>query len=252
MKKIFKITPIISLNNSTYNIRIFNTHYFLKLANNHNKNLIKSLEHKNITPKNIFISNKILFNKYIDEATLDEKTQNTEEFLRSLSLELNKLHSLHSDNYFNPFEKIQNNFSYLKERNFPLPADINILLEKFETIQEELSKNIELGLCHNDLNPSNILYKNDKVFLVDFDFIGINDIYYDLAMLSWFLSKNMRKKLLFFYFGECSTSHLNKLDKYIFIAKLWNASWSYIKSIDSSSCYDYKLGGDMIIEDLLK
>ena len=100
------------------------------------------------------------------------------------------------------------------------------------------------------LNPSNILYKNNKVYLVDFDFIGMNDIYYDLATLSWFLSKDIRKKLLFFYFGDCTSYHVDKLNKYIFIAKLWNATWSYNKSIVSNSDYNYRLGGDLIMEDL--
>lgn len=250
MKNILKITPIKSLNNSTYNITIFHKKYFLKITKGNNKKLIKLLEHKDITPKGIFTSNRILFSKYISNANLDEQLQNTEVFLKAISSELKKLHSLSNNNYNNPFDKIKDNLSSLEEINFPLPPYTKAIIHKFKLLEEELSKDLDLGLCHNDLNPSNILYKNNKVYLVDFDFIGMNDIYYDLATLSWFLSKDTRKKLLFFYFGNCTSYHIYKLNKYIFIAKLWNATWSYNKSLVSNSDYNYKLGGDLIMEDL--
>lgn len=250
MKNILKITPINSLNNSTYNITIFHKKYFLKVTKRNNTKLIKLLEDKDITPKGIFTSKRILFTKYISNANLDEKLQNTEVFLKAISSELKKLHSLSNNNYNNPFDKIKDNLSSLEEIDFPLPPYTKAIIHKFKLLEEELSKDINLGLCHNDLNPSNILYKNNKVYLVDFDFIGMNDIYYDLATLSWFLSKDMRKKLLFFYFGDCTSYHVDKLDKYIFIAKLWNATWSYNKSLVSNSDYNYKLGGDLIMEDL--
>ena len=118
MKNILKITPIKSLNNSTYNITIFHKKYFLKVTKGNNKKLIKLLEHKDITPKGIFTSKKILFNKYISNANLDEKLQNTEVFLKSISSELKKLHSLSINTYNNPFEKIKNNFSQFRKNKF--------------------------------------------------------------------------------------------------------------------------------------
>ena len=111
MKNILKITPINSLNNSTYNITIFHKKYFLKITKRNNTKLIKLLEHKDIIPKGIFTSNRILFNKYISNANLDEQLQNTEVFLKAISSELKKLHSLSINNYNNPFDKIKNNLS---------------------------------------------------------------------------------------------------------------------------------------------
>ena len=42
----------------------------------------------------------------------------------------------------------------------------------------------ELALCHNDLNPKNILFSNYSVKFIDWEFAGINDLYFDLAALS--------------------------------------------------------------------
>ncbi|WCM69053.1 hypothetical protein LZD60_09955 [Clostridium perfringens] len=44
---------------------------------------------------------------------------------------------------------------------------------------------------------------------------------------------------------------MEKLENYLFVVKLWNASWSFLKSLNTNSTYDYKLGGNMIIDDLL-
>ncbi|WP_373032625.1 choline/ethanolamine kinase family protein [Sulfurovum sp.] len=38
----------------------------------------------------------------------------------------------------------------------------------------------ELVLCHNDLNPKNILFSNDVKF-IDWEYAGVNDKYFDLA-----------------------------------------------------------------------
>ena len=42
----------------------------------------------------------------------------------------------------------------------------------------------EMLLCHNDLNPKNILFFNSSVKLIDWEFSGLNDLYFDLASVS--------------------------------------------------------------------
>ncbi|MEN8304555.1 MAG: choline/ethanolamine kinase family protein, partial [Campylobacterota bacterium] len=42
----------------------------------------------------------------------------------------------------------------------------------------------EMLLCHNDLNPKNIIFSNKNVKFIDWEFAGINDLYFDLACVS--------------------------------------------------------------------
>jgi aminoglycoside phosphotransferase (APT) family kinase protein len=42
----------------------------------------------------------------------------------------------------------------------------------------------ELALCHNDLNPKNILFTPFGLKFIDWEFAAINDIYFDLAAIS--------------------------------------------------------------------
>ncbi len=38
--------------------------------------------------------------------------------------------------------------------------------------------------CHNDLLPGNVLFDIDRAWLLDFEYAGMNDRYFDLANLS--------------------------------------------------------------------
>lgn len=42
----------------------------------------------------------------------------------------------------------------------------------------------EMVICHNDLNPKNILFSNNSVKFIDWEFAGLNDLYFDLASVS--------------------------------------------------------------------
>ena len=49
-----------------------------------------------------------------------------------------------------------------------------------------------IGLCHNDLNSSNVLYHNKNVLFIDFEFSAMCDIFFDLATVSWMLDEKKR------------------------------------------------------------
>jgi len=59
----------------------------------------------------------------------------------------------------------------------------------------------EYVLCHNDLNPQNIFF-DDGVKLIDFEYAGVNDRYFDLASVSveFRLDMQMQKAFLDAYF----------------------------------------------------
>jgi len=42
----------------------------------------------------------------------------------------------------------------------------------------------QYALCHHDLNPYNLIWQKNGVKLIDFEYAGINDIYFDLASVS--------------------------------------------------------------------
>lgn len=39
----------------------------------------------------------------------------------------------------------------------------------------------ELVLCHNDLNSGNLVFLNQKLYLIDFEYAMLNDKFFDIA-----------------------------------------------------------------------
>ena len=71
-------------------------------------------------------------------------------------------------------------------------------------------------LCHHDLNPYNILWKSDTPMLIDWEYAGINDRYFDLASatVEFKLDKQMCLLLLESYFDDHREIDIKKLRVY--------------------------------------
>ena len=91
----------------------------------------------------------------------------------------------------------------------------------FETIDKYPK---ELVLCHNDLNPQNIFF-SDIIKLIDWEYAGINDRYFDLASVcvEFGLNDEMQEVFLKSYF-ECEYS-LEKLEAYKVVYKALCDEW---------------------------
>lgn len=173
------------------------------------------------------------------------------EFLSRLSKTLKKLHNLNCNKFFNPFNHIRERVNICRNLNLPLPESVDILLNKLNILEIKLKKNELLGLCHNDLNASNIILFQDNLYFVDYEYSSMGDIFFDLATISWFFNEDSRKAFLLEYFGYFSNEDYKKLLDYLFIVKFYNATWSLLKSTQSNSDYDYLTGAKMIFNDLL-
>lgn len=91
-------------------------------------------------------------------------------------------------------------------------------IEGFSRYQEQLHTALEhlahypqeLCFCHNDLVKENIISHSQSAKpwqFIDFEYAGVNDRFFDLAMLSctFSLSEKQQKQLLAAYFAEIST-----------------------------------------------
>lgn len=89
----------------------------------------------------------------------------------------------------------------------------------------------KMVLCHNDLVQGNLLFKVDKLFVIDWEFAGLNSIYFDLAS---FISENnlndlQTKFFLKSYFG--STLNQTKIKKVNAFIDFENILWYYWASM---------------------
>ncbi|WP_308779424.1 choline kinase family protein [uncultured Clostridium sp.] len=254
------ISKLGGLNNSNYLIKFSDSKFVLRIPSKDNNNnfyyeneILNIIKPFNISPEIIFHDKEsgILLSKYIKSQKFNIEFYNSTIFINKLVTPLKKLHILQCSNSFSPFKEIYNNINLLHNINYEFNHDINFLVNKLKELEKDLSKDIHYGLCHNDLNTSNILYSNDSIYFIDFEFAGMGDVFFDLATISWFLEDELKDELIKSYFGYINVNLKNKLKKYLFVVKLWNATWSFIKSVNNTTDYDYRLGGNMILDDLM-
>jgi len=88
-----------------------------------------------------------------------------------------------------------------------------------------------LVLTHHDLNPKNIIFKKNKVKIIDWEYAGYNDLFFDLASIccEFNLSQKKEELLLKTYLKKTSKKKLSKLHSYKVIYK--NLCWLWFKSL---------------------
>ena len=243
----------VSYNNNDYFVKICIADY-LHTDRINELSILNKVSKINLAPNIYYFSNKSgnMITSWIDGSMPSLDDFNSSNFLNMLSNSLKSLHNLKCEKQFNPFNDIRKRIEICKDLNLPLPKSINILLEFLTYIEYKLNKSPLIGLCHNDLNASNIILTSNKLYFVDYEYSSMGDIFFDLATISWFFSEKSRKDLLKFYFGEYNPKDYEKLLDFIFIVKFYNASCSLLKSTDLNINYDYLSGAKMIFKDLLK
>lgn len=84
----------------------------------------------------------------------------------------------------------------------------------------------DLVLCHNDLNPKNILFSEQKITLIDWEYAGLNDRYFDLASASVEFKMNPEEEVLFCeaYFEGDKVEH-EKLNVYKKVYEMLCTQW---------------------------
>jgi len=84
-------------------------------------------------------------------------------------------------------------------------------------------------ICHNDLNKKNILMKKNSVVFIDYDFVGINDYYFDIASFltegDKIIDGEKREEFIKLYFRK-SEFNKQRLDNWIDFANLLWYYWA--------------------------
>lgn len=249
------IDKLQSLSNDAYNISINNRLYLLKISLDE-KNLLKEHSILKVINRESYILEYenlfILLCNWIDGYTPCEDLCNSNEFINKLSIKLKDFHSLTPPkelNCMSTFSYINSKISYCKNNNIRLPKTYDYYLELLNYIETKFPLK-ELSLCHNDLNPSNIIVSNTSPILIDFEFSSLNDVFFDLATYSLFINSSKKLYFLKSYLGTITNYDIEKLRNYIKLVKLYNGLWSITKSSPINKNYDYKKGGFIVLSSI--
>jgi thiamine kinase-like enzyme len=96
--------------------------------------------------------------------------------------------------------------------------------------------------CHNDLLNANLIWDGERVRIVDWDYAGMGDRYFDLGNLSINngLSEADDERLLAAYFGEqCTPARFASLRLMRIVSDFREAMWGVLQSSISEIDFDF-------------
>jgi thiamine kinase-like enzyme len=95
--------------------------------------------------------------------------------------------------------------------------------------------------CHNDLLPGNVLFAEDRVWLLDYEYAGMNDVFFDLANLSvnCGLSRTDDELLLHLYFGGSNPSRWARLQLMKVMSEFREGMWAVVQQAISTLDTDF-------------
>lgn len=190
--------------------------------------------------------NGIKLCKYINNAeTINPKTAKREENMKLTTNILKKLHWSGStfENEFNVFDKIREYEILLEENGGKKFNDYFEVRDKVFKLKDTLEHyGIDLKPCHNDTVPENFVKDENRIYLIDWEYAGMNDPMWDLAahILECDFNEDEEELFLDIYFEN----NMNEIHKAkILIYKicqdfLWSI-WTNIKEANGDNFGTY-------------
>lgn len=214
------ISYLLKTSSKNYILRVFKSDNSVNISRDFEYKTLKKLHRLNLTSKPIFLNKEFMIYEFIKGI---HKTKLSSVDIKNFSKQIKKLHNI------KPKIKTYNLKNDLKNYNLTL-KDLNakkLLNESFRTLKkiEKLKK--DLVLIHHDLNPKNILFFNNSIKIIDWEYAGVNDRFFDLASFCVEFNLNKKEEKIFLknYFFRYSQNEEKKLKyfKIIYknICKLW-------------------------------
>lgn len=133
---------------------------------------------------------------------------------------------------FSPFAIVRRYHGLALKRQVPMPAESRHALEVLACIERELSEGAPPCLCHNDLLPANFIDDGRQVWIIDWEYAGRGDRFFDLGnfAVNCELDQQQERTFLEAYFGDVREEHLRKLRLMRLASDMREAMWGYLQS----------------------
>jgi thiamine kinase-like enzyme len=146
-------------------------------------------------------------------------------------------------NSFDSFRVVEDYRATAEGRGGDIPDAFDQAHETAREIEAALSgPEHEPVPCHNDLLAGNFLRGSDQIWIVDWEYAGMGDRYFDLANFSINneLNEDQHPELLADYFGEEATlRRLATLRLMFFMSDFREAMWGVVQTVASDLDFDF-------------
>jgi len=165
----------------------------------------------------------------------------TPENIRLLTETVKRVHHMSPNGaLFSPFQRVEAYIQTAKHYSVPFPADFERFIESMHAVEAEQQRDPSdwRHFCHNDLVSVNYLYRDAdpsgherSIKILDWEFAGLGDIYYDLATLVYThdsegpIPPDLEEVMLDCYFGQVTQQQIRRLNGMKYMLMLFTGMW---------------------------
>lgn len=144
---------------------------------------------------------------------------------------------------FSPFRVVELYRESAERRGVRVPEVYWWLLERAREIEEVLRQDPSpLRPCHNDLLNANFLLHDGRIMIVDYEYAGMGDVFFDLGNLS--VNNDFDDEtdlaLLELYFGAATPQRIARLKLMRLMSDFREAMWGVMQQALSTLDFDYE------------
>lgn len=159
----------------------------------------------------------------------------------------NILKKVHAEAVFDQttyvFDMIRKYTRWARDRDAFFPHDFDWMQKTVDRIEKAMDRDKPaLAACHNDVLSENfILDETGKMWLIDWEYGGMNDPFFDLGdfAVEHPLTRQQEELIVKTYCGEMQTHRLYRLLLHKMTADLWWSLWAMIQDRLSDLDFDY-------------
>jgi thiamine kinase-like enzyme len=155
---------------------------------------------------------------------------------------------------FNAFRIVEQYRDEAERRDVPIPVAYEAAHALADRIEAAFAVNASpLSTCHNDLLNANVLRDGDRIWLVDYEYAGMGDPFFDLGNLSVNndLDDAAQEAMLRHAFGEVRDRHRARLALMRLMSDFREAMWGVLQQGISSLDVDFVAYADTHFSRLL-
>jgi thiamine kinase-like enzyme len=184
-----------------------------------------------------------LITRFVRGAYIPEEDLHREDVLSAVVRSVKAIHACPTiPSSFPVFRIVEDYHAIAEERGVAAPAAFDEVHAKVREIEAAFAQQpIAARPCHNDLLNANFLLDGDHVWIVDYEYGGMGDLFFDLGNLSINngLSADAQEMLLRLYFGDVTDAHRARLQLMRIMSDFREAMWGVVQQAISTLDFDY-------------
>lgn len=173
-----------------------------------------------------------LLTRWLDGVVLDWPDMPKAEILPQVADVLRRVHCLEPTGYdFSPMSDINHRIARSRELGLNLQGNAQQHVDQAQRICTRLWCNPvrDRGLCHGDAYANNCMLSPKGLILIDWEFAGMGDIFYDISAASISCPAEQVQEFLHLYFGEQRDDAMEKLHAIRYVSWVWNWTWAVLQ-----------------------